>query len=117
MGSIQNKLPEVMGRHRVKQAALAEAAGVRYATLNNVYNDKTRRIDFDTLASILDGLYILTGHQYTVADLLAYDPAVNETALLDASAADLADQLATIEEDVTPAEMAAWLAALESKPA
>lgn len=74
MGRINNALPEVMGRHRIKQATLAEAAGIRYATLNNLYNGKTERVEFETLAAILDGLYALTGRQYTVADLLAYQP-------------------------------------------
>lgn len=63
-----------MGRHRIKQSVLAEAAGIRYATLNSLYNGKTERVDFSTLAAVLDGLHALTGEQYTVADLLAYQP-------------------------------------------
>lgn len=74
-------LPEVMGRHRVKQAALAEAAGLRYATLNALYNGRSKGVDFDTLTSILDGLNALTGQVYTVADLLEYTPASAEDAV------------------------------------
>ena len=62
-----------MGRHRVKQAALAEASGLRYATVNALYNGKTERVDFSTLAAVLDGLNTLTGKNYSVADLLAYE--------------------------------------------
>lgn len=75
MSKIRNALPELMGRHRIKQAALAEAAGLRYATVNALYNGKTERVDFDTLASVLDGLRALTGRRYTVGDLLEYSEA------------------------------------------
>lgn len=64
-----------MGRHRIKQTALAEAARLRYATVNALYNGKTERVDFDTLAAVLDGLNNLTGQRYTVGDLLEYTPA------------------------------------------
>lgn len=74
MGHIHNALPEVMGRHRIKQATLAEAAGLRYATVNALYNGKTARVDFSTLAAILDGLNKLTGQKYNAADLLEYTP-------------------------------------------
>lgn len=83
---ILNALPEVMGRHRVKQATLAEAANLRYATVNALYSGKTRRVDFDTLASILDGLNNLTGENYTVADLLKYAPGEKERPLSAAGA-------------------------------
>ncbi|KEF34098.1 hypothetical protein RDMS_09015 [Deinococcus sp. RL] len=75
MGAIRNALPELMGRHRIKQTALAEAARLRYATVNALYNGKTERVDFGTLAAVLDGLNALTGQRYTVGDLLEYTPA------------------------------------------
>jgi DNA-binding Xre family transcriptional regulator len=81
MAKIMNALPEVMGRHRVKQAALAEASGLRYATVNALYNGKTERVDFTTLAAVLDGLNNITGESYTVADLLKYTPGQQEPAL------------------------------------
>lgn len=116
MGNIRNALPEVMGRHRVKQAALAEAAGLRYATLNALYNGRSKGVDFDTLASILDGLRTLTGQTYTVADLLEYQPA-GEVELLATSASDLREQLADLEADTPPQELSAWSTAFESKGA
>ncbi|GAA4015856.1 hypothetical protein GCM10022631_30150 [Deinococcus rubellus] len=75
MGQIKNLLPEVMGRHRIKQTELAEVAGLRYATLNALYNGQTKRVDYLTLAAILGGLNTLTGQNYGVADLLVYEPA------------------------------------------
>lgn len=80
MGAIRNALPELMGRHRIKQTALAEAARLRYATVNALYNGKTERVDFDTLAAVLDGLNALTGERYTVGDLLEYEPAAEGSA-------------------------------------
>ncbi|MFB9992702.1 helix-turn-helix domain-containing protein [Deinococcus oregonensis] len=79
MGSIRNALPEIMERQRIKQTALAAAAGLRYATVNALYNGKTERVDLDTLTDILDGLYALTGQIYTVADLLEYTPSADVT--------------------------------------
>jgi DNA-binding Xre family transcriptional regulator len=81
MATIHNALPEVMGRHRVKQAALAQAAGLRYATVNAFYNGKTERIDFETLAALLEGLNTLTGETYTTADVLKYVPGDPQPAL------------------------------------
>lgn len=89
-----------MGRHRVKQAALAEAAGLRYATLNALYNGRSKGVDFDTLASILDGLHTLTGQTYTVADLLEYTPAegdAEETAAVLADHPDVLERVRRLE--------------------
>lgn len=72
MGVIEFRLSELMGRHRIKQRALAEAAGVRPAAINALYHGKRERVNMDQLAAILDGLNMLTGQQYGVADLLAY---------------------------------------------
>jgi DNA-binding Xre family transcriptional regulator len=74
---------------------LAQAAGLRYATVNALYNGKTERVDFSILAAVLDGLNHLTGQEYTVGDLLEYTPAQEaETA---AVLADHPDLLARVE--------------------
>lgn len=120
MGYIRNALPEVMGRHRVKQAALAEAAGLRYATVNAFYNGKTERVDFSTLAAVLDGLNNLTGENYTAADLLEYTPstpAESDARLLETGTSDLRSQLADLETDTPLHELEDWSAAFESKSA
>lgn len=77
-GTIQFKLSEVMGRHRIKQRQLAEAAQIRPAAINALYHGNRERVDVDQLAAILDGLHALTGESYTVADLLEYTPAEDD---------------------------------------
>lgn len=90
-----------MGRHRVKQTALAEASGLRYATVNALYNGKTERVDFSTLAAVLDGLNTLTGKHYGVADLLAYEEAAEfdaaETAAVLADHPEILERLKRLE--------------------
>lgn len=61
-----------MGRHRIKQSDLAQAGGLRYATLNDLYNGKSKRVDFATIAGLIAGLRRLTGRDYSVGDLLEY---------------------------------------------
>ena len=123
MGAIRNALPEIMGRHRVKQAALAEAAGLRYATLNALYNGRSKGVDFNTLAAVLDGLKALTGRRYTVGDLLEYGEAAPEMReedaahLLDDGAGELHAQLREVEADTSPAELDAWALAFDGQPA
>ena len=117
MGNIRNALPEIMGRHRIKQTALAEAAGLRYATVNALYNGKTERVDFDTLAAVLDGLHTLTGKTYTVSDLLEYKAAssgpADESALMAGAADELRGQLEALEVDTSPDQLKGWAAAFE----
>ncbi|GAA5533399.1 helix-turn-helix transcriptional regulator [Deinococcus aluminii] len=123
MSRIRNALPELMGRHRIKQAALADAAGLRYATVNALYNGKTERVDFDTLAAVLDGLKALTGQRYTVGDLLEYSEAAPEAQEIDTAhllsdgAGELHAQLQELEASTPPAELDAWEAAFTGKPA
>ncbi|WP_135230666.1 helix-turn-helix domain-containing protein [Deinococcus fonticola] len=72
MGTLKSHLPEIMGRHRIKQTELAEAGELRYATVNDFYNGKSKRIDFATIAGVVQGLRRLSGHPYTVGDLFEY---------------------------------------------
>lgn len=72
MGRIRVRLPVVMAQHRIKQRQLAEAAGLRPATINALYNDQAKGIQWDTLAQILDGLRKLTGQHYAIGELLEY---------------------------------------------
>ena len=61
-----------MGRHRIKQTELAQASGLRYATINDLYNGKSKRIDFATMGGVILGLRRISGHPYTVGDLFEY---------------------------------------------
>lgn len=78
MGVIEFKLNEVLGRHRIKQSQLAEAAHIRPAAVNALYHGTRERVDIGQLAAVLDALNALTGQAYTVADLLEYTPASAE---------------------------------------
>ncbi|THF68054.1 helix-turn-helix transcriptional regulator [Deinococcus sp. Arct2-2] len=75
MGQIVFKLSEVMRRHGIRQRQLAAIAKVRPAAINALYHGNRERVNVAHLVAILDGLYTLTGHTYTVADLLEYTPA------------------------------------------
>lgn len=100
MGVIEFKLSEVMGRHRIKQRQLAEAANVRPAAINALYHGDRERVDIGQLAAVLDGLHALTGQQYTVADLLEYKPEggdADETAAVLADHPDILNRVARLE--------------------
>ena len=67
-------LSELLGRHRIKQTDLAKAGGLRLATVNALYHNKTDTISKLVLARVLTGLRELTGEEYTVADLICFAP-------------------------------------------
>lgn len=101
MGQIEFKLSEVMGRHRINQRQLAEAARVRPAAINALYHGARERVDVEQLAAVLDGLNTLTGRTYTVADLLEYTPAADgdavETRAVLADQPDILERTARLE--------------------
>ncbi|WP_217449187.1 helix-turn-helix transcriptional regulator [Deinococcus sp. JMULE3] len=59
-----------MGRHRLTQTALAQANGLRPATISALYHDRTDAIAKGTLTRLLAGLHHLTGVPYQVGDIL-----------------------------------------------
>lgn len=77
MSHIRSRLPVVLAEHRIKQRQLAEAAGIRQATISQLYNESGKGVQFDTLTSIIEGIEKLTGKRYTVGDLLEYVPDTN----------------------------------------
>lgn len=72
MSRIRLHLHEIAGKHRLTQLAIAQASGLRTATVNALYHESAKGVQFDTLAQLLDGLHSLTGHRYTVADLIEH---------------------------------------------
>ena len=44
-----NRLSRLMGERRINIAGLVRETGLSRTTLHDLYHDKTRRIDFDTL--------------------------------------------------------------------
>lgn len=73
-GQVTVHLSEVLGRHRIKQTELAKAGGLRLATVNALYHNKTDTVSKLVLARVLMGLHYLTGVEYTVADLIRFQP-------------------------------------------
>ena len=68
-GTIVCVLSEVMGRHRISQTALAQACGLRPATIHALYHDRTNSVTWDVLARLLTGLQALTGEPYSMGDV------------------------------------------------
>lgn len=67
-GTIQNKVSELMGRHRMNITDLAKAAGISYQTAYALYHNRTNRIDFETLAGLCEAL------KADVGDIFRYTP-------------------------------------------
>lgn len=65
-------LSEVMGRHRIRQAALARVSGLRPGTIHALYHERTTAVSLEVLASLLHGLRVLTGVAYTAGDVFRY---------------------------------------------
>ena len=68
-GTIVCVLSEVMGRHRISQTALAQACGLRPATIHALYHDRTSSVTWDVLARLLMGLQALTHEPYEMGDV------------------------------------------------
>lgn len=63
---IRIKLSEVLGRKKMTRKKLAELANVRPNTIGDIYNEKVRKIDLDTLDRICAVL------KCNISDLLQY---------------------------------------------
>lgn len=74
MARIEVRLSELLGRHRLKQRQLADAAGIRPAAVNALYHSDRQRLELSQLVAVLVGLERLTGVRYGIADLLVYVP-------------------------------------------
>lgn len=66
---LENRLSEIMGRHRMTQSALAASSGLLPATIHDLYHGRTTSITFVGLARLLHGLNRLTGRDYHAGDL------------------------------------------------
>lgn len=68
---IKIKLSELLGRHKMTQKALANAARIRPATISKMYYEETKRIDISQLNSICSAL------NCEISELLEYIPDKN----------------------------------------
>jgi len=53
---ITSKLPELLGRHRMKVKELSEKTGVGYRILLRLYNDETQEIKYKIVNRICEAL-------------------------------------------------------------
>ena len=65
---IKNRLSEIMGIKRVKSYEIERLTGISRKTLYNIYNDKTKGIEFETLNKLCYAL------DCTPNDLFRYIP-------------------------------------------
>lgn len=65
---IKNRLSTIMGIKRVKPYEIQKLTGISRKTLYNIYNDKTKGIEFDTLDKLCYAL------DCTPNDLFRYVP-------------------------------------------
>ena len=68
MGRIRINLLEVLASRRLKMSDLHRATGIPYSNINNIGNEKVKRIDLTTIARICEAL------ECTPGDLLVYVP-------------------------------------------
>lgn len=61
MNPLHLRLREARERVGLSQTALAELVGVRQATISDLENGKSRRIDFDVLDAIAKALQVPPG--------------------------------------------------------
>ena len=67
--ALELKLREIRKSTDWTQTDLAEAVGVRVATISDLENDNSRRIDFDLLEKLCKALSAKTGKTITPNDL------------------------------------------------
>ena len=65
---IKNRLSTVMGNKRMKPQEIVTLTGISRKTIYNIYNDKTKGIEFDTLDKLCFAL------DCTPNDLFRYIP-------------------------------------------
>ncbi len=63
---IKNTISTMMGYRRLQIADVAKIAGLKHTTVSNLFYDKTKGIDFETLNKLC---FVL---EYTPNDLLKY---------------------------------------------
>ncbi|GAA4845707.1 hypothetical protein GCM10023310_24510 [Paenibacillus vulneris] len=62
---------------KVSKYAIAREAKVRPNLIYDLCDGKTKRVDLDTLSTIIKTLNMLSGHKHTIADILEYEDDTN----------------------------------------
>ncbi len=58
---IKIKISELLGRHKMTQKALADATGIREATISNLYHEVTKRIEIEHIDKLCEALHCQVG--------------------------------------------------------
>ncbi|MNJ00973.1 hypothetical protein D3C73_1604570 [compost metagenome] len=74
---IKLKLEETLSDAGITRNALAREAKVRPNLIYDMCEGKTKRIDLETLGTIIDTLNAITGRSYTLTDIIEYIPAAD----------------------------------------
>ncbi len=51
---IKNHLSKLMGEKRITITEVAKSTGMSASTISNLYNEKVKRLDFDTLEKLCE---------------------------------------------------------------
>lgn len=69
---INFKLDEILKQYNCSRTKFAHLAGVRPNTINDMCNGNTKRIELETLNSILATLNKLSNHSIVLEDVVEY---------------------------------------------
>lgn len=73
MGHIQNNLDTILHTSGLSQSRLARRTGLRPATISALVRGEAKRVEFDTLTRILDGLWDELKRPFSIEDLLHFE--------------------------------------------
>ena len=65
---IKNNVSDIIGKRKLSVAEVAKIAGVKYSTIQNLYKDKTKKIEFETMDKLCYAL------ECSTQDLFPYIP-------------------------------------------
>ncbi|PTL37412.1 helix-turn-helix domain-containing protein [Alkalicoccus saliphilus] len=70
---IKFNLHSLLKQHNYSQHEFSEISKVRPNTINDMCNNKTKRIELETLNKIMKGLQIITKKEVSIEDLIRYE--------------------------------------------
>lgn len=67
-------LHEVLQELNISQTKFAKHANIRPNTINDLCNNRTKRIEVETLNRIMETIYILSKSSYSINDIIRHFP-------------------------------------------
>jgi DNA-binding Xre family transcriptional regulator len=71
-------LDEILRELKISQTKFAKQANIRPNTINNIYNNKTKRFEIETLDKILTTLNSIGNRNYDVGDLIKFENKIED---------------------------------------